>query len=78
MGAMTAQHAALVRRLKAALYRINQADRLTLDELCQVVPIMEGAADRVAGSAAENVLTFQDCRRRARRISSGGQFTGAE
>ncbi|OBJ00219.1 hypothetical protein A5624_08510 [Mycobacterium sp. 1482292.6] len=50
---------------------------LTLDELCRLVPIIEGAADREV-EPVDNVITFATCRRRrARRVGSRKQ-SGAD
>jgi hypothetical protein len=53
-------------------------EQLTLDELCRLVPIVEGAAEREA-EPVDNVITFGACRRRrARQVASRAQFVGAD
>lgn len=62
----------LLWRLRVAMDQARAID-LTLDELCRIVPIIEGAAERQAGRA-DNVITFAACRRRkARRTGSRSQ-----
>lgn len=73
---MSAERGRLTYRFKSAVSVIT-LDQLTLDELCRLVPILEAAAEREA-APADNVITFGACRRRrARRVASRGQFTGA-
>lgn len=51
-------------------------DDLTLDELCRLVSILEGAWERMGASqGAGSVITIAACRRRrARRQASRSQF----
>lgn len=73
----SSEKAALIGRLRAAA-PAAAFDLFTLDELCRVVPIIEAVAEREAGPV-DNVVAFgAGRRRRARRIASRGQFTGAE
>ena len=65
---MSAEHGNLLWRLKAAMDSVAARD-LTLDELCRMVAIVEGAAEREVGPA-DNVITFAACRRRKARNQS--------
>lgn len=66
----------LLWRLKSAMAAVPP-EELTLDELCRIVPIVEGAAERWTGPA-DNVITFAGCRRReAQRSGSLRHFAGA-
>ncbi|WP_155770878.1 hypothetical protein [Mycobacterium colombiense] len=77
---MSAAHDRLVYRARVAMGVIGP-DKLTLDELCRIVPVIEAAADREAlGKRDEaNVITFASCRRRrARRKASRKQSGDAD
>jgi hypothetical protein len=65
---MSAEHDSLLRRLKVAMDSVRARD-LTLDELCRMVSIVEGAAERAVGPA-DNVITFATCRRRKAGVQS--------
>ena len=70
---MSAAKDKLVYRAQDAMDAVGHPERLSLDELCRLVPILEGAAEREVGPPANsgNVITFAACRRRrARRVTS--------
>ncbi|CQD24028.1 hypothetical protein BN1232_06014 [Mycobacterium lentiflavum] len=70
---MSRERDQLIVRVCAAMNAIAPT-QLTLDELCRLVPIVEGAAEREA-APVDNVVTFGACRRRrARRVASRSQF----
>ena len=72
---MSKERDQLIARVCAAMEAIG-VTQLTLDELCRLVPIIEGAAERESGTV-DNVITFGACRRRrARRVASHSQFVG--
>lgn len=54
----------LVWRVRVALNAIEEPERLTLDELCRLVPTLESAAERVSGPTEKNVIAFAAGRRR--------------
>lgn len=69
----------LVSRAALAAERVG-LDDLTLDELCRVVPILEGAWERLfVPQRPGDVITLAACRRRrARHTASRSQFSGAD
>lgn len=71
---MSAERDKLIWRLKSSMGAITP-DELTLDELCRLVPIIEGAADREA-EPVDNVITFGVGRRRRARLTASRKQSG--